>query len=117
MAYTSNNMSDIDVNLHQIAIMGNVFYDFTPTAKVSPYVGAGVGFGRSFVEVDNETANDTGLTWQLRAGVNIHTSTGPTWNIGYRYLNYADFDKAEGDYALKFDAKVHALTVGIQFGG
>jgi len=117
MAYTSNDMSDIDINLHQISLMANVFYDFTPAKKVSPYVGAGVGFGRSFVEVDKETANDTGMAWQLRAGVNIHTASGPTWNIGYRYLNQADFNKAEGDYALKFDAHVHALTIGVQFGG
>jgi opacity protein-like surface antigen len=47
----------------------------------------------------------------------VHTANGPSWNIGYRYLDQADFDKAEDGYALKFDAHVHALTVGVQFGG
>jgi opacity protein-like surface antigen len=114
---TDNGLKDTDLRMQHVALLGNVLYDFKPDGKVSPYVGAGVGFGRAIVELDNATANDTGLAWQLRAGVNIRQSDRMVWDIGYRYVNQGDFNASEDGVSVDLAGDVHVLSVGIRFGG
>jgi len=114
---TDNGLKDTDLRMQHVALLGNVLYDFKPAGKISPYVGAGVGFGRAIVELDNATANDTGLAWQLRAGVNIRQNDRMLWDIGYRYINQADFNASEDGTSVDLAGDLHVISVGLRFGG
>jgi opacity protein-like surface antigen len=114
---TDNGLQDTDLRMQHVALLGNVLYDFKPDAKVSPYVGAGLGFGRSIVELDDATANDTGLAWQLQAGVSIRQSDRMVWDIGYRYVNQGDFNASEDGVSVDLAGDLHVLSVGLRFGG
>lgn len=117
MQVTDNGLKDTDLRMQHVALLGNVLYDFKPDGKVSPYVGAGVGFGRAIVELDDATANDTGLAWQLRAGVSIRQSDQMIWDIGYRYVDQADFNASEDGVSVDLAGGLHLLSVGLRFGG
>ena len=117
MQVTDNGLKDTDLRMQQVALLGNVLYDFKPDSKVSPYVGAGLGFGRSIVDLDDATANDTGLAWQLQAGVSIRQSDRMVWDIGYRYVNQADFNASEDGVSVDLAGDLHVLSVGLRFGG
>lgn len=115
MQVTDNGLKDTDLRMQHVALLGNVLYDFRPAAKVSPYVGAGVGFGRSIVELDNSTANDTGLAWQLQAGVSIRQNDRMVWDLGYRYLNQGDFNASEDGVSVDLAGDVHIVGVSLRF--
>ena len=103
--------------MQHVALLGNVLYDFKPDAKVSPYVGAGLGFGRAIVELDDATANDTGLAWQLQAGVTVRQNERMVWDFGYRYIDQGDFNASEDGVSVDLSGSLHVLSVGLRFGG
>ncbi len=104
------------------ALMINALYDFNDFGKWAPYVGAGVGLVRSdatlsshdFPNVDNNgqirnptcvgsrsTADgfdcnyndeDSGLGWQLLAGLGYDITEKLTWDTSYRYMQASDMD-------------------------
>jgi len=104
------------------ALMLNAIYDFSDFDRFVPYVGAGVGVVRGdasftasdFPNVDNtgqirnpacvgtrSTAEafacdygdeDTGLGWQLLAGLGYNITDNLTWDTNYRYMQAADLD-------------------------
>ena len=104
------------------ALMLNAIYDFSDFDKFVPYVGAGVGVVRSdaslsahdFPNVDNNgqivnptcigardgvngfscdySDEDTGLGWQLLAGLGYNITDNLTWDTNYRYMQAADLD-------------------------
>jgi OOP family OmpA-OmpF porin len=123
LLYTKNDLSGSEdfeeVAVSQLAVMANVLYDFA-VGGVSPYVGAGVGFGTTNLEIEEGDLDDSGLAWQLRGGVSF--GEGVIWDIGYRYVNMADFEASfveedEGDEIginLQAEAAVHAVTVGVR---
>ena len=104
------------------ALMINAIYDFSDFGKFAPYVGAGIGLVRgdaSFVAHDfarpdglgqivNPTCigtradtngyscdysdDDTGLGWQLLAGLGYDITDKLTWDTNYRYLQASDLD-------------------------
>jgi opacity protein-like surface antigen len=118
--YSSNDLSDdsdfADVSVKQWAVMANVLYDFTMEG-LTPYVGAGIGYGSTTLEEEMlGELDDSGLAWQLRAGVSIGEAV--VWDIGYRYLNMADFeaefDDGTDSVSIEADAGIHAVTVGVR---
>ena len=105
--------------LETTTAMLNAIYDFDSFGKWEPYVGAGVGIVRGSGTVtahDFPSAalgasgvtnvstpvcsgvacsfrdGDTGLGWQLLAGLGYQISDNLTWDTQYRYLNTSDFD-------------------------
>ena len=102
----------------------NAIYDFDEFGSWEPYVGAGLGIVRGeatvtahdfpsgplgqagVVNVSNPTCSgvacsfkdgDTGLGWQLLAGLGYKISDNLTWDTQYRYMNSND---------LSFDGSV-----------
>ena len=88
----------------------NVLYDFQ-LGGISPYVGAGVGYGSTSLKVDEDSVHDQGVAWQLRAGASFPVNDVLTVDAGYRYMNLAHF-KDEG---IKIEPTLHMLTVGARF--
>jgi opacity protein-like surface antigen len=115
--YSNNDVDEDgfdDVSVEHLGLLANVLYDFPVTGAFRPYVGAGAGVGNTTVELDGDDADDTGLAWQLRAGATLGSEEGVMWDIGYRYLNLADFEVSEEDASLEAEAAIHAITVGVR---
>ena len=100
-------------------VMANVSYEALRRDSYGVYVGAGVGYGR----VENEMAfafdngkasdDDSGVMWQLKAGVTYDLSPRTALDFGYRYLVLPESPSAMiGD---AFDAEIHALTAGVRY--
>ncbi len=115
--YSKNDVDEEgfdDVSVEHLGLLANVLYDIPMDGAFRPYVGAGVGIGNTQVELGDDDADDTGLAWQLRAGAVFGAEEGVQWDVGYRYLNLADFEFSETDASLDAEAAVHALTVGVR---
>jgi opacity protein-like surface antigen len=97
-------------------LLANVYYDFMPEQKFSPYVSGGLGAARHTGELTignvTDDASDTVFAYQLGAGASYDIAEHTALFGGYRYFGTsdADFDGLEADY----DA--HELRVGIRYG-
>lgn len=115
--YSSNDVDEEgfdDVSVRHLGLLANVLYDIPMDGAFRPYVGAGVGIGNTTVDLGDDDADDTGLAWQLRAGATFGSSETMMWDVGYRYLNLADFEVSEGDASLEAEAAIHAVTIGVR---
>jgi len=105
------------------ALMLNAIYDFSDFGRWEPYIGAGLGLVRTdasiaahdFPSVDNALVRnpvcfgarnataafscdvndeDTGLGWQLLAGLGYAITDKLSWDTNYRYMKVSDVDLA-----------------------
>ena len=152
ISQTPNTLSKLET----ISGFLNVIYDFDAFGRWEPYVGAGVGLVRGditasshdfpsaslgtpgVVNVSNPTCSgvacsfkdgDTGLGWQLLAGLGYEISDNLTWDTHYRFMNSSnlDFDGSVAPVlgsvaagAASFeDVGAHSLMTGFRykFGG
>jgi len=73
-------------------VLANIWYDIDIGSKFVPYVGGGVGWGRSRFEGvllnDGTTfaAENSGFVFQLGGGVNYEVQDGVHLGGGYRYF-------------------------------
>ena len=119
LVYSSNDLDSDedfeDVSVQHWAVMANAIYDFSMGA-VTPYVGAGVGYGSTSLDTEDDELDDSGLAWQLRAGVTFGESV--KWDVGYRYLNLADveaaFEEEDVSVSLEAETSLHAVSVGVR---
>lgn len=90
---TGNSSGALDFDHSTLAVMANAWYEF-PIGGMSPYVGGGVGWGRSTFKgnyLDGGTNpafefENNGFAWQLGAGVNFPIKPGMSMGLGYRYF-------------------------------
>lgn len=115
-----------DATLSSYSVLANVYYDIDTNTKFSPYVGAGLGFGRLSLkweytdflssEYTKETFKDSAFAWQVGAGFTYQLSATVNLDVGYRHMMYGDFEKkdSEGD---KLKAKLDAdeFSIGVRF--
>lgn len=101
----------LEAHLESHAAMVNGVYNF-PAGDFRPYVGAGVGFGRSKYSLAGASEDDMGVAWQVKAGVVIPSSETVSWDIGYRYVSFPSFDVRDGGDSVDADASAHILSVG-----
>lgn len=79
------------------ALLGNIVYDIpVEVGGIRPYALAGIGYGSRTVGIDYTpvSVNNTGLVWQVGAGLNTEVAQGVTFGVGYRYFDAPDFDVA-----------------------
>jgi len=90
----SGSHGNLDFDNTSLAVMANAWYEF-PVAGVAPYIGGGIGWGRTRFKGTYEAAvggdasfnfKNDGFAWQLGAGVNIPIKPGMTVGLGYRYF-------------------------------
>jgi opacity protein-like surface antigen len=119
---------DIDeVEYSHAAVFANVLYDFS-MGGITPYIGAGVGYGSSTFEVDGDSIHDQGVVWQIKAGASFPLNDTLTVDVGYRYMDMApweasiedvdiddDPDAGPGTVGLDVEPTSHAITVGARF--
>jgi opacity protein-like surface antigen len=106
------------------ALMVNAMYAIGRWDMMVPYVGAGVGVGKTNYKVLAESDDDTGFIWQLRAGVSFPVNPSTSWDLGYRYIEAPEFNKtytfddgAGGTEitTLKAQTGRHVLQVGWRY--
>ena len=103
--------TSLSARIESYALMVNGLYSFD-AGSVSPYVGAGVGYGSSTFKLAGESDDDIGIAWQVKAGVVIPSSETLSWDIGYRFLSLPSFDISEPGVSVDADASAHILSVG-----
>jgi opacity protein-like surface antigen len=98
--------------------LANLMYAIVQTGPVVPYVGAGVGVGHANYDASGSSVQDTGLVWQLRAGVGGDISPTLRWDLGYRYFNEPKFSESATSGSISGRAEIvthlHVLTVGLR---
>ena len=95
----------------------NAKYEFkTGWRNVSPYVGAGIGYGSVKIDVDNADDSQGGFMWQAKAGLAIKANDRLTWDIGYRYLREPRYDESAAVFGttgnLEIGTGVHVVSAG-----
>ena len=131
-------------------MMLNAIYDFSDFGSWEPYVGAGIGLARTSlsaqahdfasgpfgagtgaVNVNNPACTassnctfdrkDTGVAWQLLAGLGYKISDNLTWDTQYRYqnvgdLNFSGLNSTGGALATTVSgAGSHSLLTGLRY--
>lgn len=101
LSYRENDVDDVagigsDGELNALTGMVNGYYDFTPNARFSPYVGAGVGFADveadrvalpGSVEIDDD---DSVFAYQAMVGANYELTSSVDFFGELRYLGADD---------------------------
>ena len=91
----------------------NANYEVYHAGKNAAYVGAGAGFGSVDFGVKSydgkQTSDDTGLMFQIKAGVTRELTAQTAVDVSYRYLRAPEFGAV--DKAPDF----HNVTVGLRY--
>lgn len=110
-----------DVELTEWTLMGNVFYDFPLTPKLTFSVGAGVGADLIDFDQTNLTPNwgdDTVLAGQLIAQLGFMLSPQLELYADYHYLalQTPEFERTTAPLqVLEFEVDKHALLIGLRY--
>lgn len=113
------------------ALLVNLWYDFDIGEGVKPYVGGGIGWGRSEAEgVFYRTfpstgtafiydADGSGFVWQLGAGLRYPIADDMKLGLGYRYFRGPDIDNnvfvGKNSLPLEFERDNHSVTLDLTF--
>ena len=82
-------------------VLGNVYFDIPLETIVTPYVGAGVGYGW----VDSTGNDEDGVAFALMAGLEVNLTEDLSADIGYRYRQI-----------LSEEVYDHQALVGLRYG-
>ena len=99
----------------------NFYYDLDMGSRITPYVGAGLGFARHSASGDDIKGSDTTFAWALMAGADIDLKSGWKLDVGYRYLDMGEAkfdDRKKGVPAKDFvldDLEAHEIRVGLRY--
>jgi len=103
---------NIDGDVTVGSLMANVFYDFDPRGKVSPFIGAGAGFANIEADIDHFGSDDDFVfAYQLAAGISFKVIERMSIDVQYRYFSTEDpeFDGIDAEYAT------HNIMGGVRF--
>lgn len=116
--------------------LANAYVDLGTWRGITPYVGAGIGFGHYSVEglkdvnvpagsvFFAEDNSETNFAWAIHAGFSYDVTDRVTLDLGYRYLNVGDissgrvtaFDGSSSYTELEIeDVESHDLMLGVRF--
>lgn len=122
LEYTRNAEAEKNnIKIKNQGVLFNVYYDFDlkTAVPVTPYVGVGLGWGRTEISGTGKNIKENGAAMQIGAGVNYKIFDRTSIDLGYRYITYGDFDK---EYRLgylyeKVDYKprAHELLLGVRY--
>lgn len=105
----------VNMEIESQLFMINGYYDIDTGSKLTPYVGAGIGYakikGKLSVLGESYSEDDNNFAWQVGAGVGYALNDKVSLDAGYRYVDYGDFTK-EG---LKWESSAHELYVGARY--
>lgn len=79
-------------------LTGNIYFDIPTDTMITPYLGAGAGYGWA-------SGNDEGMTYSLMAGASVNISESLAADVGYRYRQILDGQ----------DPSDHEILVGLRY--
>jgi opacity protein-like surface antigen len=85
-------------------VLGNVYFDIPMDTMITPYLGAGVGYG--FGSVDGGKDKD-GMAFALMAGASFSVTDNIDIDVGYRFREIL----ASGNNPME-----HQVMTGLRFG-
>ena len=85
-------------------VLGNVYFDIPTETMITPYLGAGVGYG--FGNVDGGPDKD-GMAFALMAGASVSLTDNIDIDVGYRFREIL----ANGSNPME-----HQVTTGLRIG-
>lgn len=108
--------SIIKLEVETQSVMLNGYYDFDTGTKLTPYVGAGIGYakvkGTLYVSgVKDGSIDDNNFAWQAGFGAGYALTDKVTFDTGYRYVDYGDFTED----SVKVDTSAHELYAGLRY--
>ena len=122
LEYTKNaDAKKRDAKVKTQAALFNVYYDFNVqlALPIKPYVGIGLGWGRSELETPARKAKDDGVALQIGGGVDYRINENTVVDLGYRYITYGDFDqefRGPGIYEkLEYKPRAHEIMLGVRY--
>jgi opacity protein-like surface antigen len=74
-------------------VLGNVYFDIPTQTIITPYLGAGLGYGWS----DDHGDNDDGAAFGLMAGVEVNLTDNLSADVGYRYRQILSEDTYDNE--------------------
>lgn len=105
-----------NIKIESQSLMINGYYDIDTGSKLTPYVGAGIGYAKikgKVLEASYTSYSEDGnnFAWQVGAGVGYALNDKVSLDAGYRYVDYGDFTKD----GLKWESSAHELYVGARY--
>ena len=79
-------------------LTGNIYFDIPTDTMITPYLGAGAGYGWA-------SGNDDGMAYSLMAGASVNISESFAADVGYRYRQILDGQ----------DPSDHEILVGLRY--
>ncbi|MBX7540465.1 outer membrane protein [Qipengyuania sphaerica] len=119
---------DVDFDFNTWSVMLNALVDIGPDESVNGFVGGGLGFSGTELDVRErtdgieETTNDSdsAFAWQLLAGVRVPVSDRIDAGLKYRYFNQSGLGfviSDDDDFNTDFSSHSLLLTLNYNFGG
>lgn len=128
-----NDDTDSSGDVSAFTFMVNGYFDFENRTAFTPYIGAGIGYAR--VDVEGKAAytswgstttvelddDDSGLAYQLMAGLAWDLSDNFALDLSYRYLGCDDIEMAgtsesySGTLKGDFDYESHNILMGLKW--
>lgn len=107
--YQVNNFDEIEVagvgkanlsgDMSRLGLFANGYYDFKSSGKVTPFIGAGIGYVKVNVNdlgldgsADTDDSDDTGFAFHLDVGVSYDITKKVSIDLRYRYVDMFDLD-------------------------
>jgi len=119
-----------DGNVRTFALMANAWYDIDVGMAFTPYLGGGVGWGRSNVDgflrqnapgtgISRYDFDESGFVWQAGAGVKYPIADGVTLGLEYRYFRGPEIDNnvflGKNALPVEFERDNHAVQLNLAF--
>ena len=97
--------------VHSGAVMANLIWEFFATSTVTPYIGAGAGAARIWVQHDK----DYEFAFQGIAGINVKLTNNVILGIDYRYFRTVDPHLKYSAGSYDFDYVNHTALVTLTY--
>ena len=69
-------------NMSTTTVLGNMYFDWKNSSVITPYVGAGLGWGWAS---DTPTGSENGFTYALMGGASVDVTEMLALDVGYRF--------------------------------
>ncbi|MGB1563890.1 MAG: OmpA family protein [Sinimarinibacterium flocculans] len=100
--------------LETLRAMANLWQDFD-LGRAQPYLGGGIGFQRSSIAGD-QSADDSGIGWQLGAGVGFTLSPRTVLSVDYRFAGADDPEyRTDDGGTLSTEYQAHKVALGLRY--
>lgn len=92
------DMAGLGGNRYMDTLTGNLYFDIPTDTMITPYLGAGAGYGWA-------SGNNDGMAYALMAGAEVNISDSVSADVGYRFRQILDGK----------DPSAHEVLVGLRF--